>query len=147
VSRIAKFFRLPSNERFLLVQSALVLVSVRGGLRLLPFKTLIGALARVAPEVAESNEADTASVEKVVWAVEVAGSYLPGTYTCLARALASKVLFGRRGLPGQLRIGVDRDDDGRFQAHAWLESQGRIVIGGEESAQYTPLPAFEWKRP
>lgn len=143
---IAKFLKLTAKERFLLIQSALVLAAVRAGLRTLAFKRLLGALARLSPEGPERPGADPAGVERVVWAVSVAARYLPGTSTCLAQALAAKVLLGRRGLPGQLRIGVERSAEGKFQAHAWVESQGRIVIGGEESRQYTPLPAFEWKR-
>jgi len=55
------------------------------------------------------------------------------------------VIIGRHGYPVMLRIGVARSEEGEFEAHAWIESDGVIVIGGAKSTlgRYTPLWAFE----
>jgi hypothetical protein len=48
-----------------------------------------------------------------------------------------RVLFN----PRSLRIGVAKGEAGKLEAHAWVESQGRIVIGGLRDLPYfTPLP-------
>lgn len=73
--------------------------------------------------------------------VKLASRYLSGAETCLVQALATyiqlKYLF-----PGiSLRIGVSRDTAGRFQAHAWVEHQGRVIIGeSPEIARFVPMP-------
>ena len=45
---------------------------------------------------------------------------------CLDRSLFLHWLLSRRGIPGELLIGVDRTDDG-LRAHAWVECAGEIL--------------------
>lgn len=86
-------------------------------------------------------------MDRVTWAIAVASRYVPKA-TCLAQAQAMQVLLGRCGHPASLRIGVARSEEGRLHAHAWVESDGRIVLCNcEDLARYTPLPPLEGERP
>jgi len=38
-----------------------------------------------------------------------------------------------------LKLGAGRDAAGAFIAHAWVESEGRIVVGGFEPGAYVEL--------
>jgi hypothetical protein len=75
-----------------------------------------------------------------------AASPLPplGT-TCLTTALVAQALLQRHGCQAKLRIGVRRDLSGAFTAHAWLEREGIVIVGGpaEMVAAYAPLPEME----
>jgi hypothetical protein len=93
------------------------------------------------PQNVQPHEADPALAGRIAWAVEVASLYVPKT-TCLVKAFAAHELLAREGLPVDLRIGVTKSGGTRFQAHAWVETQGKVVIGGDPTA-YTPLPALE----
>ena len=42
-----------------------------------------------------------------------------------------------------LHIGAVKDEEGKFLAHAWVESEGRVVIGGHELERYTRLMTLE----
>ncbi len=55
-------------------------------------------------------------------------NYVPAA-SCLTQALATQVLLSRRGQVSNLRIGVTRGAKDEFKAHAWLESNGEIIIG------------------
>lgn len=91
------------------------------------------------------QEAEKASVDKVAWAVMVASHYIPGA-RCLAQALATQVLLERRGYTTLLRIGFTRDKGEPMSAHAWVESGGRVAIGGAGNmARYIPVPLSEVK--
>jgi len=58
---------------------------------------------------------------------------------CLTQALAARYLLSRGGVPTVLQIGVARDGS-ELQAHAWLEREGVVIIGGEQSpARYQRL--------
>ena len=143
MERMLKFLRLPSTDRRLLVESWVLLGAIRLGLRLLPFQTLRSLLARMSGPPPAMPEADQASMERVAWAVSVASWHIPGVSTCLVQALAAQVLLGRRGHAASLRIGVERTTESGFQAHAWVESQGKSVVGGEEPLlRYTPLSSL-----
>jgi hypothetical protein len=65
------------------------------------------------------------------------------TINCLVQALAAKALLSRAGYPTLIRIGVAASEDGKLRAHAWLERDGEIVIGGAGSEGFRPLRAFE----
>jgi Transglutaminase-like superfamily len=139
MERFHKFRCLPSPYRHLLVKSVLLLGLVWAALRLLPFQTLQRLLAHMMHAHAASPGRDPASMGQVIWAVTVASRYIPAA-TCLTQALATQVLLSRRGHAASLRIGVSRSEAGEFQAHAWVECQGRVVIGGIKAlSRYTPL--------
>jgi hypothetical protein len=92
----------------------------------------------------ETHETDEAVLNRIVWAVSVAGRRLPRAGNCLAQALATQVMLGRRGQAASLRIGVARDAEGEFRAHAWLEADGKIVIGGSQGlSRFVPLPPLK----
>jgi hypothetical protein len=147
MQRLRKLVHLTSSDRHLLVSAALVLGAIRLGLWLLPFQTLRRLLARSISVSTELQASDQAFVGKVVWAVEGASRYMPGGVKCLARALATQVLLGRCGHPTQLYIGVAKDKQGNLEAHAWVESQGRIITGGlRDMTRFTPLPSLEEER-
>jgi hypothetical protein len=79
-----------------------------------------------------------------VWSVEAAGRRLLSRNPCLPKALAVLVLFRRAGVDAELRLGVAREDGRSVRAHAWVESEGEVVIGGDVPlADYTPLPTLE----
>ena len=152
MKRVHKFFRLPATDRSLLVKAAFTVGATRLGLWVLPFRTLRRLLARVTQEPAglrqacpeRSRRADRSSLDRITWAVTVASRYVPAA-TCLTQALATQVLLGRYRYPACLRIGVVKGEGGQFQAHAWVESDGVVVIGGSEPEleRYTPLPALD----
>ena len=78
-------------------------------------------------------------IERLLWAIVVAGKYVSGT-TCLSLALAGRMMLNSYGYPAHIHIGVAKDHTGSFGAHAWLESEGTIVIGGQESTSlFAPL--------
>ena len=86
------------------------------------------------------------SVGKIVWTVNAASRYMPGVM-CLARALTTQVIMSRHGLSPQLRIGVAKTERGKLEAHAWVEYQGRVAIGGLSNlSKFVPLPSLEAER-
>lgn len=137
MAALRSLLRLPWRERAWLLQVAALLWAVRLGLWLLPFQLV----RRVVTQYAQpSARAAGLPPERVAWAVVSASLVVPAA-TCLVQALAAQLLLGRRGCATQLRIGVARGDAGQIEAHAWLENDGTIVIGGpaQHVARYTVL--------
>ncbi len=61
--------------------------------------------------------------------------------SCLTQALALQYLLARAGHACELHVGVRRDDEGRFAAHAWVACNGRVVLGaaGTRLEEFTLL--------
>jgi hypothetical protein len=143
---VHKFLRLPVQDRRLVIEATLLLSAASVCLWLLPFRAVRRLLDRWASQRVALGSADRSSAERIAWSLAVASRYLPAA-TCLAQALAAQVLLGRYGYPACLRIGVVKSQEGRLEAHAWVECQARIVIGGSvDLARYIPLPAPEGTR-
>lgn len=128
------------NRRFLFKTFVLVWL-VRLGLWLLPFKTVKAVVDRRMPA---GQPARWPAPIQIGQAVEAMSRYVPQA-TCLTQALSAQILLGRYGHSAALRIGVARDETGQFQAHAWVESQDFVVVGGPVAKlqQYTVLPSLE----
>jgi hypothetical protein len=140
MGRLRKLLALPSAERRLLLVALPVVAGVRVALWLLPFPTLRRWQARWSVPREDARGAG-AVIPPVVRAVTIASRAVPGA-SCLTQALAAQLLLARRGCPSVLRLGVGRGPGRRFAAHAWLEYEGRPIIGEFEAGRFTPLPAF-----
>jgi hypothetical protein len=83
------------------------------------------------------------SASHVTWAAVAAGRYSPLGTTCLTTALVAQAMLQRHGYEARLRIGVRRNPNGEFTAHAWLERGGEVIVGGPVQVVegYSAFPA------
>jgi hypothetical protein len=147
MSRIRKFLHLSLIDQRLIIKSVFLLVAIKIGLSLLSFKTLLSFLDRIKQESIGKESNQKLSLERTVWAVGVASKYVP-LATCLTRALATQVLLAQQGYSTSLHIGVAKGKEGQLEAHAWVESQGQIIIGGLEAlSRFSQLPLFKEGKP
>jgi len=142
---LRKFTRLSGAERRVLIEALTLSAGVRLGLKLFPLRTVRRWLRRLG----EGNdrrcpESEPRTIERIVWAVQATNRGTPGA-TCLVQAMTGQVLLRRRGIPASVQIGVTKDGVEGFQAHAWLESDGTVLIGGSEDLadRYERLTALD----
>jgi hypothetical protein len=134
--RIKKFLAVSSQERRLLLRAFFLVCAIRTGLFLLPFR-IVQRLA----EKAGGGAATTYPVGRCVWSIRATSRLVPGA-TCLTQALAAQVLLAQSGHDSQIEIGVTKDQERRFHAHAWVVCGQEIVIGGDGVDRYVPLAAW-----
>ena len=128
-----------------ILKSATLLVLVRLGLLLFSFKSVMNLIAWIKSKRRTVTRTSSIESKRIAWAVAVTSRYIPFT-KCLAQALVTQILFARYGYPSQLRIGVVKDGPERLKAHAWVESQGMIVVGNmHDLSRFKPLPTLETK--
>jgi hypothetical protein len=143
MKRLSKFVALPAADRWLLAQAGLLVVSIRIGLWVLPFRWLKEFIGSMGQGAAEPQGLNRDFPFKVAWTVQVSSQLVPRA-SCLTQALATQLMLARRGYQSNLRIGVMRDEGGKFEAHAWVESQGVVIIGGRQDlTRYVPLPSLK----
>jgi hypothetical protein len=142
MSRIRRFLALAPAERRLLLRATLLVAAVRVARAVLPWPALRRLVSWAARPGRSPRGVVAVPPGRLGWAVEVAGRYVPGA-TCLTQALALQIWLGRHGQPAALRLGVALGAEERLEAHAWLEHEGRVIIGAAERPRYTPLPPLE----
>jgi hypothetical protein len=125
------FFLRNSLSDLRLLVKALVLVGiVRLALWLMPLRILREMVERIYKRRSSSTTyQDIRMVRRVAASVRRVSRYVPAA-SCLTQALTTQFLLARRGQVSSLVIGVAKSEAGEFKAHAWLESNGKIIIGG-----------------
>lgn len=137
MKRSFKFLLKPDFR--LLVKTFILLGIVRLGLWQLSFARLRRLLSFLSRQTILTGSDRQIEVERIVWSVNKCSRYMPGV-KCLARALTTEVLLNQYGHQPQLRIGVAKRL-GKLEAHAWVESQGRVLIGQlQDLSQFRVLP-------
>lgn len=136
-----RFLTLSAVRRHLLVRAAVLLWLTRLILVAVPFQRarrtlflLIAFAKRALPGPASVDAAQLA------WAVRTATRL--GPRNCLVRALAAQALVELQGGRGCLVIGTRRNSAGALEAHAWLEHDGRIMVGAH-NGPFTTIGRFE----
>ena len=140
---LRKLLQLQPQDLKLLLIVLMLLNGIRLGLCLLPLQTLYQQLTKAAP-LLKARKVRQIKIARLKWAVEAVSRRLPSPPKCLARALTMQVLLRWQGYPNQIQIGVAKNQKGELEAHAWVESDGKVVIGQVNNlSQYIPLPALE----
>src|SRR5512142_846654 len=103
--RLLELLDLSWRKRALLGEAALLLGLARAALAVFPFRHVVGMVGRVG---GQGRARPAATAEEIAWALAVAGHHLPWTASCLVRAVAGKVMLGRRGIPATIVLGVRR---------------------------------------
>ena len=126
----AKFWRLAPSERGLFLRAIVLLAMIGIGLRLVSFRRIQGLLGSVnvaAGKTLSPVDAATRACE-TAWIVAVAARHGPYRANCLPTSLVLRRLLLRQGIQADLRVGVRKADDGRLDAHAWIEHAGQPLI-------------------
>jgi hypothetical protein len=141
--QLFKLFQLKKIELQLLLESYLLLSSIRLGLWLLPF----GKLQKILNKISSPRKlAVRVQIKQIITAINRSSRYSPGDVKCLARALTTEFLLNVYGYFPQLRIGIIKGEQGKLEAHAWVEEQEKIVIGYlQDLDKFTVLPSLKQK--
>lgn len=139
---IGKWNSLSGSGKLTFIKAAISLILIKAGLSLLPFLSFRRIFHRLT-NTGSTQEKSEAEINLIVWAVDTAANLLPFELLCLPRALAAKYLL--RKVPAMtLEIGIEVNPAKAFEAHAWIEKNGKVIIGDwPESVSYKRLWVWE----
>lgn len=143
MKRFRKLLDLRPAERRLLLITLFLVASIRLALSVLSFQKFQRLLTWATEKMPFFSCSRQITSARLGWAVRVASRYVPGA-TCLTQAFSTFILFFRNGFPARLCIGVKIGETGRFNAHAWVASEDKIVIGYlTDLTDYRPILRFD----
>ena len=137
MSAVRRFGALSGRERSAYAEAAALDASFR-------LVVLLGSFATartLAHRLARSRRRADAAL--AIRAVEAAGRVVPGS-NCLSEGLTGWVLLTRAGRRPTLRVGVAKAR--RLEAHAWVECDGAVVVGGDSGDGFSPLEGGDLMR-
>lgn len=129
---------LPPDEKALIFKTIILIGFMRFSLAILPLKA-VQKLAEHLNNILPESKTGIISTEKISWAVGVISWYLFKEKSCLSQALAAQVLLKQYKYPASVNFGVSKASEKELEAHAWVESGGKIITGKERIDSYTPL--------
>lgn len=115
------------------------LIVLRIALSCVPYRHVKGMVdRRTVKHVLPASEQEVYQ-RQIIWAIQLTGRYLLGNKPCLPQALALQWFLKRSGIEAEMHIGVKKEA-GQFEAHAWIEQDGVVIMGGSESpAEFSSL--------
>jgi hypothetical protein len=145
--RLRKFLRLPVQERRLLARVVLLLSITRAGLVVVGYGRARKLFSRFLKPPYRRPKPPFGNVDQVVDVVKIGARFVLGDKPCLSQAMVTQFLLSRRSILSVIRIGVVRSEGGRLEAHAWIEHEGRILIGEtsrlERYSRFPPLRLWQ----
>lgn len=139
ILRLRQLLSLAGDERKMLLLAFPLVAIARLVLWIVPSAVSVRILRRLGERAVRARHDDSPSVDRIVWAIEAASRRIPHA-TCLTQAVVGQLLLRHYGHDSRLCLGVARTQKGEFAAHAWLECEGRKVIGGQQSTGFSRLP-------
>lgn len=138
--RCNKLCLLSWQQRRVLLYAYLWLNALRLALWFFPFGTIRRQIENIKSIWICGRTTNPISIELVAWSVAVSSRYAPGTAKCLVQALTTQLLLNRYRYPHKLHIGVAMGESRTLEAHAWVECQGKVIIGGLSNlGKFRPL--------
>jgi Transglutaminase-like superfamily len=150
--RFRRFSALERPAQSLFLRAMVLLPVVSLSLRWRGFRATQAALQRLISSSKEEKDCSNAGeraklTAHMVYAAEREGLVHP---TCLALSLTLWWLLERQGIASHLRVGI-RKENGKFEAHAWVERDGVALNEPEEhhhhyaafDAAFSSLPTDE----
>ncbi len=130
MKRLGKYLALKPRVQLRLLYVVFLQGVTRFLLTVLPFKTFRKVYGR-----GKKEESSDVRAEEMVYAVRTTGRVLKTT--CLVQALVLKHLVN----DSRVVIGVIGGQS--FEAHAWVERKGEVILGEAQHALFSPIWVWE----
>ena len=139
-----RFRNLSAHWRGLVMEAAVALTATWIGLRVVGFgrwrRTLDWLVPGTVKRASAGDPVALGSALAVARFEQSAARHLFLRTNCLEQSLVLCWLLQKRGIAAVLRIGA-RKDEGRFEAHAWVEIEGTVL--NDEQEQHLHFSSFD----
>ena len=109
--------------------SVFVVLVVRLGLWTTRYQRIRAALVRACPSDPQVERRVT--VARITHAVARIAKFIPDA-SCLTQTISCQAMLSWKGIPSTITMGLKKDAEGAFKAHAWLTWNDQVVLEGNE---------------
>lgn len=136
--KIKSFFSVHWEIKLLFFKAYILSAFVKFSLIFLKFKVILNWQGKINSETTDKTDDYSLTFRKnVKSAMRLCDKYTFWKTECYTQALTAKILLNRNGIPCTIYIGFKKDENGKYEGHAWLRSYDMLITGGEKIDNYT----------
>lgn len=142
VSSLKRFRQLAPHGKLLIVEATLGLAAAAAAIAFLPFRRAVKLGSVSGSSAGRPTESE---VDEIIWSVKAVACRVPWRAMCFERGLTVQWMLRRRGFDAKLVYGARLGEEAELDAHVWVTLDDRILIGGEQAAEFQKLATHpEW---
>lgn len=135
--KIKSFASIHKEVKLLFFKAYLLSAVVKLGLIFFPFKVVLNWQGKINAETPDTTDDLSFLFRKnLKSAIALCDKYTIWKTECYTQALTAKILLNRNNIPGTIYIGFKKDENGKYEGHAWLRSYDLIITGGAKMDNY-----------
>ncbi len=116
-------------------------------IKIMPIKKLLSKVTNNTTEIDNTlNPTERGRLSKIINIIDVISNHVPWRVKCFEQALTTLYMAKILNIDLNVFFGVQREIDGKINAHAWTKSGGRILTGFDEHEKYTVVLTRSYKK-
>jgi hypothetical protein len=135
ISELFRYFKLLAfRDKLLFLQTLFWILVCKMGLKIGSYR-LMARLLFIKLKYKERDRTrseNSPTIQKIISLVNLIGDRLFEA-NCLCNAMVIKHMLAKRNCAVKIRIGVTSKDGTHLSGHAWVEKDGKILLGGSNS--------------
>jgi hypothetical protein len=141
LGKIKRFWQMPWQRKSLFFEAYCLSLWAFIALKWLPFKYVqerLGTVTSIEPPLnSYINVEELALIRQISDAIRLCSKYAFWRCVCYHQTLMATTMLRRRGVSSVAYFGFKRNHEGQIEGHAWVKSQGIVVAGHGNLAQYS----------
>lgn len=138
---LRKFCKLPLSEKAFFLRVFILSAVFRLAILLIPFKKIAVKLNKGMR--AKPHTKLPITLKRLGQIIDSVCRHTPWESKCLVQALVCKQLCRRYAVRTSLFIGVDKNQESVFRAHAWVtDDENNVIVGGKQTALFKVVAKY-----
>lgn len=138
--KLTKYLKLPLRRKIMLIEVLLWLFLAKVMLLIFSFKKLSEILGDSQnSSFYTANSQETIIVNDFIKNLNAVLKNLPWQCRCLTQAIAGKFMLKVRKIKTTIYLGMGKNEEGDFSAHAWLKIGDFFITGNSNVQKYKTL--------
>lgn len=143
IRKIKSFIKIDNRTKREFIYAYFYMGIFRMYILFIPFNKLrrkMGKCKEESPKVVEDSVYMEA--QRISWIIANASRFTPWESKCLVQALTAQKMLKNKEIQTTLYLGVNKDEDGKMIAHAWIRCGEYCITGGSEMKGFSVVAKF-----
>lgn len=142
MSLFKKFVSSTARDQYLFFAALVLSLIVKIVVFSFPLRWYARFLFIPANNSSEITQSSYETIQEISKAVNRCSRFAPWQTKCLVDAITAKLLLKWHGIPSTIFLGVNKDNERKLTAHAWLKCGDIFITGKRGYQKFTVVSSF-----